>query len=41
MEKLNLHIDLRYHYIRDMVTQNEVVLKNISTSRMIVDPLSR
>ena len=33
------HIDIRYHYIRDMVAHNEVVLKHISTSLMIVDPL--
>ena len=34
------HIDIRYHYIRDMVAYNEVVLKHISTSLMIVDPLT-
>jgi hypothetical protein len=32
------HIDIRYHYIRDMVTHKEVVLKHISTTRMIADP---
>ena len=34
------HIDIRYHYIRDMVAHNEVVLKHISTSLIIVDPLT-
>ena len=34
------HIGIRYHYIRDMVEQKEVALKHISTSPMIVDPLS-
>jgi hypothetical protein len=35
------HIDIRYHYIRDMVAQNEVVLKHISTSRMVAKPLAK
>jgi hypothetical protein len=35
------HIDIRYHYIRDMVMHKEVVLKHISTTRMIADPLTK
>ena len=35
------HIYIRYHYIRDMVVHNEMVLKHISTSPMIVDPLTK
>ena len=35
------HIDIRYHYIQDMVTHNEVVLKHISESLMIADPLTK
>jgi hypothetical protein len=35
------HIDIRYQYIRDMIAQKEVVLKHISTSRMIADPLTK
>lgn len=35
------HIDIRYHYIRDMVAHKEVVLKHISTSLMIADPLTK
>ena len=35
------HIDIRYHYIQDMVVKKEVVLKHISTSQMIVDPLTK
>ena len=35
------HIDIRYHYIRDIVAHNEVVLKHISTSLMIADPLTK
>ena len=36
-----IHIDIRYHYIRDMVVHNEVVLKHISTSLMIANPLTK
>jgi hypothetical protein len=35
------HIDIRYHYIRDIVAKKEVVLKHISTSQMIVDSLTK
>jgi hypothetical protein len=35
------HIDIRYHYIRDMVAQKEVVLKHISTSQMIANPFTK
>jgi hypothetical protein len=35
------HIELRYHYIRDMVSQGEVILQHISTSSMGVDPLTK
>ena len=35
------HIDLRYHFIRDMVAQKEVILKHIPTTRMIADPLTK
>ena len=30
-----------YHYIRDMDAHNEVVLKHVSTSLMIADPLTK
>ena len=35
------HIDMQYYFIRDMVAQKEVVLKHISTSRMVTDPLTK
>lgn len=35
------HIEIRYHYIRDMVKQGEVILKHISTGMMLVDPLTK
>uniref|UniRef100_A0A2N9IVG7 Reverse transcriptase Ty1/copia-type domain-containing protein n=1 Tax=Fagus sylvatica TaxID=28930 RepID=A0A2N9IVG7_FAGSY len=35
------HIEFRYHYIRDMVSQGEVILQHISTSSMVADPLTK
>ena len=35
------HIEIKYHYIRAMVTQREVVLKHISTGSMVADPLTK
>ena len=35
------HIELRYHYIRDMVSQGEVILQHISTGSMVADPLTK
>ena len=35
------HIDILYNFIRDMVAQKEVVLKHISTSPMVADPLTK
>lgn len=35
------HIDKQYHYIRDMIAKNEVVLKHISISHMIADPMAK
>ena len=35
------HIQIRYHFIRDMITQNEVVLKHIPTSKMVADPFTK
>jgi len=35
------HIDIRHHYIRDMLAQGEVVLKHISTGSMVADPLTK
>ena len=35
------HIDLRYHYIRDMIAQKEVILKHIPTTQMVADPLTK
>ena len=35
------HIELRYHYIRDMVSQGEAILQDISTSSMVADPLTK
>ena len=35
------HIQIRYHFVRDMITQNEVVLKHIPTNEMVVDPFTK
>ena len=35
------HIKKRYHYIRDVIIEKDVVLKHISTSNIVVDPLTK
>ena len=35
------HIKKRYHYIKDAIIENDVVLKHISTSNMVADPLTK
>jgi len=35
------HIDIRYHFIRHMIARKEVILRHISTIRMVVDPLTK
>ena len=35
------HIQIKYHFARDMITQNEVVLRHIPTSKMVVDPFTK
>ena len=35
------HIYIRYPFIRDMITQNEVVLRYIPTSKMVADPFTK
>ena len=35
------HIKKKYHYIRDAITEKDVVLKHISTSNMVADPLTK
>ena len=32
------HIQIRYHFVRDMITQNKVVLKHIPTNEMVAGP---
>ena len=31
------HIQIRYHFVKDIITQNEVVLKHIPTNEMVAD----
>ncbi|KAK2990734.1 hypothetical protein RJ640_003802 [Escallonia rubra] len=35
------HIGLRYHFIRTLVAQGEVIMKHIPTDRMVADPLTK
>ena len=35
------HIQTRYNYIRFAITQGEVILQHISTSRMVANPLTK
>ena len=35
------HIQIKYHFSRDMITQNEVVVRHIHTSKMVVDPFTK
>ena len=35
------HIKKKYHYIRDAITEKDVVLKHITTSKMMADPLTK
>ena len=35
------HIQIRYHFFREMIMQNEVVLKHIPTNEMVVDPFTK
>ena len=35
------HIRIRYHFVKDMITQNEVVLKHIPTNDMVADPFTK
>jgi hypothetical protein len=35
------HIEIKYHYIRDMVAKKKVFLEHISTKNMLTDPLTK
>ena len=35
------HIQIIYHFVRDMITQNEVVLRLIPMSKMVADPFTK
>ena len=36
-----IHIKKRYHYIINAIIEKDVVLKHISTSNMVADPLTK
>ena len=35
------HIKKRYHYIKDAIIENDVVLKHIFTSNLVANPLTK
>jgi hypothetical protein len=35
------HINIIYNFIWDTITQNKMILQNISTSHVVVDPLTK
>ena len=35
------HIEIKYHFIRDIVAWGEVLVKHISTGSMVADPLTK
>ena len=35
------HIKMRYHYIREAIVEQDVILKHISTNSMVADPLTK
>ena len=35
------HIQIIYHFVKDMITQNEVVLRHIPTNKMIANPFTQ
>jgi hypothetical protein len=35
------HIKIGYHYIREAIIEDDVILKHISTNFMVADPLTK
>ena len=35
------HIQIIYHFVKDMIIHNKEVLKHISISKMVVDPFTK
>ena len=35
------HIQIRYHFVKEIIKQNEVVLKHIPTNQMVVDSFTK
>jgi hypothetical protein len=35
------HIKMRYHYIREAITEHDMILKHISTNSIVADPLTK
>ena len=35
------HIKMRYHYIKEVINDHDVILKHIYTNSMVADPLTK
>ena len=35
------HIKIKYHFVRDMITQNKVVLRHTPTSKIVAGPFTK
>ena len=35
------HIKIRYHFVKEMITKNELVMKHIPTNQMVADPFTK
>ena len=41
INRKNKHIDIRYHYVREAVGNNQVMLKHCSSNEQVADPLTK
>ena len=39
--KRTKHIDIKYHFIRDMISKKQVTVRYLSTHKMLADPLTK
>jgi len=39
--KRTKHIDIRYHFVRDAITTNKVILEHCQTDEMAADPMTK
>ena len=39
--KRTKHIDIKYHFVRDMISKKHVTVQYLSTHKMLADPLTK